>query len=116
MIKVANNNVVSIRYVMKNSKGEILENTMNNDPISYLHGSSGILPLLQAQLAGLKTGDKKIVYLTAESGFTNDDFIFDVMIDEVRAAMKEEILLGYPVKITVQKCEAGCDCYNLHTT
>jgi len=42
-----------------------------------LHGSSGILPLLQAQLAGLKTGDKKIVYLTAESGFTNDDFIFD---------------------------------------
>ena len=111
MAQVANNNVVSIRYVMKNSKGEILENTMNNDPVSYLHGSSGILPLLQVQLEGLKTGDKKIVLLTAESGLTNENFIFDVIIDEVRAAMEEEILLGYPVKITIQKCEADCDCY-----
>ena len=41
----------------------------------------------------------------------NEDFIFEVIIDEVRVALKEEILLGYPVKVNVQKCEAGCDCY-----
>ena len=53
----------------------------------------------------IKAGDKKTVYLTAESGLTNEDFIFEVIVDEVRAALKEEILLGYPVKLTVQKCE-----------
>jgi len=112
MMHISNNSVVSIRYIMKNSKEEVLENTMNNDPVNYLHGSTGILPLLQAQLEGLKAGDKKVVYLAAASGLTNENFIFEVIIDEVRAASTEEVLLGYPVKINVTKCEAGCDCYN----
>lgn len=108
---IAKNSVVSIRYIMKNGKEEVLENIMNDPPVSYLHGSPGIQPLLQAQLEGLKAGDKKCVYLTAESGLINEDFIFEVIVDEVRAALKEEILLGYPVKLNVPKCEADCDCY-----
>jgi hypothetical protein len=111
MMHIEKNSIVSIRYIMKNSKEEILENTMDEFPVSYLHGSSGIQPLLQAQLEGLKAGDKKIVYLTAESGLLNEGFIFEIIIDEVRAALKEEILLGYPVKLNVPKCEADCDCY-----
>jgi FKBP-type peptidyl-prolyl cis-trans isomerase SlyD len=112
MITVAKDRVVSIRYIMKNSKEEVLENTMNAQPVSYLQGASGILTLLQEQLEGLKVGDKKIVYLKAASGLTGEDFIFDVIIDQVRAAMKEELMLGYPVQADVQACEADCDCYN----
>ena len=108
---IVKNSVVSIRYIMKNSNEVVLENTMNDSPVSYLHGSTGIQPLLQAQLEGLKAGDKKTVYLTTESGLTNEDFIFEVIIDEVRVALKEEVLLGYPVKLNVSKCEADCDCY-----
>lgn len=110
-MQVTKHTVVSIRYIMKNSKGDALENTMNNDPVSYLHGSNTILALLQTQLEGMKTGDKKTVYLNAESGHTAEDFIFDVIIDNVRNAMEEEILLGYPVTTTVSKCEVDCDCY-----
>lgn len=108
---IANKSVVSIRYIMKNSSGDVLENTMNNDPVNYLHGSTGILPLLQLQLEGLKAGDKKVVYLKAASGLTSEDFIFEVIIDQVRIALKEEIMLGYPVRINVIKCETDCDCY-----
>ena len=110
-MQIAKNNVVSIRYIMKNSQGTVLENTMNNLPVSYLHGRDGIQPLLQEQLEGLKAGDKKVVYLPAAAGLTREDFIFEVIIDEVRAALKEEVLLGYPVKLNVPKCEADCDCY-----
>ena len=112
MIHIVNNSVVSIRYVMKNSKNEVLENTMNNDPVNYLHGSKTILPMLQTQLEGLKAGDKKIVYLPAASGLTHEDFIFEVIVDDVRAALEEEILLGYPVTINIAKCEEGCGCYD----
>jgi len=111
MTEVAKNRIVSIRYIMKNSKEEVLENTMNGIPVSYLHGSSGIQQLLQEQLEGLKRGDKKIVYLPASSGLTSEDFVFEVIIDEVSIASEEEIMLGYPVKPVVQKCEADCDCY-----
>lgn len=112
MIPVTKNSVVSIRYIMKNGAGEVLENTLNSEQVSYLHGSAGIQPLLQAQLEGLKAGDKKKVYLSEASGLTDEDFIFEVIIDEVRTALEEEILLGYPVKLSVAKCEADCDCYN----
>jgi len=114
IIPIAKNYVVAIRYVMKNSRGEVIENTMGCDPVNYLHGSAGIQPLLQAQLEGLRVGDKKTVHLAAKSGLTNEDFIFEVIVDDVRAASHEEIMLGYPVKLAVRKCEAACACYNYY--
>ena len=108
---IKNDKIVSMRYIMKDSKGEVLENTMNARPVSYLHGTPGILLLLQEQLAGLKAGDKKTVYLETKSGLTSEDFIFDVIIDDVREALKEEIILGYPVQSSAEACEPDCECY-----
>ena len=111
-MRVEKNKVVSIRYIMKNSKGEILENTMVRDPVSYLHGSSVIQLLLQAQLEGLERCDRKHVLLPATSGLASEDFLFEVVVDEVRLASEAELLLGYPVQLSVAKCEEDCDCYN----
>ncbi len=110
-MKIAKNSVVSIRYIMKDGAGLVLENTMNSHPVSWLHGSVGIQPLLQAQLEGLKAGDMATVYLDAASGLTTSNFSFDIIIDEVRTALEEELLLGYPVQLAVQPCGAGCLCY-----
>jgi FKBP-type peptidyl-prolyl cis-trans isomerase 2 len=111
MMRIGKNRVVSIRYIMKNSEGLVLENTMNSQPVSYLHGVTGIQPLLQSQLEGFGTGDKATVLLNAASGLTEEDFIFEVIIDQVRDALPEEMILGYPVAVNVQPCEADCDCY-----
>jgi len=108
---IEKNHVVSIRYIMKNSKQEVLENNMKGKPVSYLHGATGILPLLQEQLHGLKTGDKKRVYLATGQGLSKEDFIFEVIIDQVRMALDEEILLGYPVQLDVPHCDDDCECY-----
>jgi FKBP-type peptidyl-prolyl cis-trans isomerase 2 len=110
MIPVIKNSVVSIRYIMRNSRGEVLEDIMNNDPVNYLQGAAGIQPLLQAQLEGLKAGDKKSVYLPATAGLTSEDFIFDVIVDEVRLASEEEITSGHPLKLIIKKCGPGCNC------
>ena len=110
-MQVEKNNIVSIRYVMKNSKGDVLENTMDNDPVSYLHGSSAIEPLLQAQLEGLMRGNKKNIQLPAGSGLVSEDFIFEVIVDNIRIATEAEILLGYPVQLPGTRCEEDCDCY-----
>ncbi len=107
---IETNCVVALRYIMRNSKGETLENTIQSSPVNYLHGSAGILPLLQKQLEGLERGDKKKVQLSKESG-ADDNFSFDVIIDEVRAAFPEEIILGYPLQVTINTCGDDCDCY-----
>jgi hypothetical protein len=111
MMEISINCIVSMRYIMKNGRDEVLENTMQHDPVSYLHGAGGIHAMLQSQLEGLIAGSRKTVSLPATSGLTTEDFIFDVLIDQVRQASAEEILLGYPVTAVVEKCESDCDCY-----
>ena len=81
-IQINDNTAVSLRYVMKNNKGEILENILESKPVQYLHGSENILPQLEASLNGLKKGDTTSLSITDE----NEIFYFDVTIDDVRLA------------------------------
>ena len=112
MICVDKNTVVALRYVMRKGNGDVLEDIMQSTPVNYLHGSGGILPSLQLQLEGLHKGDKKKVYLFKENSNADDDFIFDVVIDDIREALAEEIMLGYPVQITTAICNDDCVCYD----
>jgi hypothetical protein len=111
MMHVSKNMVVSIRYIMRNSRDEILENNMQGVPVNYLHGSDAILPSLQKQLESSVRGDKKIVYLSAAQDDSPEDFAFEVTIDDVRQALPEEIMLGYPVLINNDICNENCECH-----
>ncbi len=115
-MKVGRNKVGLIDDVMRNAKGDVLENTAQAKPVSYLHGSSGIISLLQKQLQGLRKGDKIIVHLLKESGFTDEDFVFDVTIQDIRKAQREEIALGYPLSPGIEYCGTDCDCHNAEIT
>ncbi len=102
--------VVSLRYVMRNQDGVILENTMEGMPATYIQGSSGILPMLQQPLEGLKAGDRKKLSLP-NSVTGSGDLYFEVIIDHLRESLPEELMLGYPVLLNEKKCEEDCDCY-----
>jgi hypothetical protein len=112
MMTVTKNMVVAFRYVMKNSRGEVVENKMEASSKSYLHGSTGIQPALQLQFEGLKEGDTKTIYLKKENDQANDDFTFDVIIDKIRPALQQEIMLGYPVVTDNLFCDENCVCYD----
>lgn len=109
---VTKNMVVAFRYIMKNSRGEVVENIMEASSKSYLHGSTGIQAVLQLQFEGLEEGDTKTIYLKKENVQATEDFTFDVVIDEIRPALKEELMLGYPVVIDNLICDEDCICYN----
>lgn len=109
-MQIENQTVVSMRYIMKNADGDIMEENMNAAPVQYVHGAGTILPSLESSLYGLKAGDRKLIHLTAASGLPYEDFTFDIVINDVRPALEEELLQGYPVKVNVSKCGPGCDC------
>jgi FKBP-type peptidyl-prolyl cis-trans isomerase SlyD len=107
------NTVVSIRYKMLNGKGEELENILEGSPVKYLHGSGNILTALETDLVGLQAGDEKLVLMTKSTGFEeiNDDYSFQVFVDEVRAATEEEIIKGCPLeKEHLEVCGPECVC------
>lgn len=66
---IQNGKVVTLGYVLKNSKGEELDRADRNDPFVYLHGQGQIVPGLESALMGLDTGAKKQVSLKAADAY-----------------------------------------------
>ena len=113
MESVSENTVVAIRFSMTNSRGEILENIMEGPSIHYLHGSGHILPALEAQLIGLIAGDQKKIFISKDHGYegVDDDFIVEVVIDDVRQATQEELLKGISARDNPgESCGPDCIC------
>jgi FKBP-type peptidyl-prolyl cis-trans isomerase 2 len=61
-------NKVSFDYRLSIA-GEVVESSKGREPLTYTQGGSQILPALEAELAGLKVGDEKIVSLDAVDGY-----------------------------------------------
>jgi FKBP-type peptidyl-prolyl cis-trans isomerase SlyD len=68
-MNIQNGKVVDLKYRLKNSVGEILDESDAKDPFSYLHGAQQIVPGLENALAGLKVGDKKDVTVAPKDGY-----------------------------------------------
>lgn len=108
-LQIDNNTIVSLRYIMKNGSGEVLENNMDAAPVQYLHGCNAILPSLENALAGLSPGDKKSITFSDEQ--INETLYFDVIIDEVRVATTSEMANRTPaVKPSDKSSGPGCCC------
>jgi FKBP-type peptidyl-prolyl cis-trans isomerase SlyD len=109
-MQVAKKTVVALRYIMKNGKGEVLENILDSSPVKYLHGSGNILPQLESSLEGLEPGNLKSFTFSENANLQSpgEVFHFDVVIDEVRPGTEEEIESGKP--ITSKECGPDCCC------
>ncbi len=110
LLAVNTDTVVSLRYCMKNSQAEIVDNILQAKPVEYLHGSGYILPALEQELTGLRAGDTKQVVINSETSILLDaSFYFDVEIDSVRPATQDEMEKGKPARPVAQE-ECGPDC------
>jgi len=88
---IAKGSIVTLTYTMKNGRGDVLENRQ----ITYIHGSSEISSILQAQLEGLEPGQTKKAFLKRGDENADDDFAFDIVVESVREAMQIHLLSGF---------------------
>lgn len=90
-MKIVKDTVVSLRYELFGSEGELLEKT--EEPVSYLHGGyDGIFPLVEEALHGKAVGGQCRVTLQPDDAFGEYDHTL-VMV-EPRSAFPEEIAVG----------------------
>lgn len=68
-MKISNNMAVSIHYTLTNDAGEVLDSSSGKEPLSYLHGSHGIIPGLEEQLEGKSIGDSFKATIAPENGY-----------------------------------------------
>ena len=84
MIRVGSNRMVALRYLMKNSAGHVLVDTMDDKPVTFLYGSGEIIDGLERELNGLQIGDRKSFVLSRQIAPDLDDaFYFDIIIDDI---------------------------------
>ena len=65
---IANDKVVSLKYVLTDPAGEVLDSS-EDEPLEYLHGHQNIIPGLENALTNHKVGDKLKVEVAPEQGY-----------------------------------------------
>ena len=68
---IKKDSVVSLSYTLKNGAGEELDKADSAQPFVYLHGSGQIVPGLESELEGMKTGDKTDVTVPPDKAYGN---------------------------------------------
>lgn len=72
-MKIAQDSVVHISYILRDGKGEVLDESVADDSFLYLHGHQNIVPGLEKALDGKAAGDSVKVSLTPDEGYGDFD-------------------------------------------
>lgn len=68
-MRIDKNKVVAIDYELKDDNGQVLDTSENRGPLSYLHGSGGIIPGLERELDGKEEGEQLVVSVPPEDAY-----------------------------------------------
>lgn len=88
---IAKDTVVSVRYELFDSEGELLEKV--EEPVSYLHGGyDGIFPLVEEALHGKRIGDYCSVTMQPDDAFGEYDH--DLVEVEPLSSFPKDVAVG----------------------
>lgn len=73
--------VISFHYTLKNEKGEVLDSSTGQEPLSYLEGGQQIISGLEKEVGLLKTGDKKNIKVAAGDAYGDRDERFVITVE-----------------------------------
>ena len=68
-MQIEDGRVVFIQYKLTDSQDNLLDESPEDEPMAYLHGAVGIVPGLEAELKGKKTGDEFDVTIAPEDAY-----------------------------------------------
>lgn len=66
---IKNGSIVSIHYELKNETGEVISASSPKEPLVFKHGTGAIIPGLEKELTGRKTGDEFVAVIPPEEGY-----------------------------------------------
>jgi FKBP-type peptidyl-prolyl cis-trans isomerase SlyD len=66
---IGDDSVVAFHYALRDDTGSITESSSGGSPVVYMHGRNNIVPGLEIELVGKKSGDKFTAIVTPEQGY-----------------------------------------------
>ena len=68
-MQVEKNKVVAIDYKLTDAKGAMIDSSADHGPLTYIQGIGNLIPGLEKELEGKKTGDNLKVTIAAKDGY-----------------------------------------------
>jgi len=72
-MKIEQHQVVSIDYELKNDDGKVLDSSAGQQPLTYLHGTGGLIPGLEKALEGKSAEDELEVTIAPAEAYGEFD-------------------------------------------
>jgi FKBP-type peptidyl-prolyl cis-trans isomerase SlyD len=100
---IGDDSVVTFHYKLSDDTGTFNESSDGDNPIVYLHGRNNIVPGLEKQLAGKKSGDKLTATVTPDEGYgqRNDNAVQRVPVKHL--ATKGPYTVGQMVVVNTRE-------------
>ena len=83
---IALNRVVRFSYILTDDKAQVLDRSIDGEPLAYLHGGGAIIPGLEAALEGKRAGESLQVRIAAADAYGERD---DELVQSVPREMFE---------------------------
>lgn len=82
-MKIANERVVSFHYTLTDDQGQELDSSRGSEPLTYIHGTQGLIPGLERELEGRQAGEtfQASIQPADAYGEVNPDLIQDVPLE-----------------------------------
>lgn len=94
LMRIAANTVAAFDYTLSNAQGEELDTSRGAEPLEYLHGAGNIIPGLERELEGLRTGEEKSVVVQPADGYGLRDARLLVSVPRERFETDDTIEVG----------------------
>ncbi|MEZ4953419.1 MAG: peptidylprolyl isomerase [Saprospiraceae bacterium] len=98
-MQITRDTVVSVHYRLQrdNPEGELIEETFNGNPLTFLFGVGQMIPDFEQNLEGKMVGDKHAFGITSENAYgpVNQDAIVDLPIETfiIDGKLAEDLLV-----------------------
>jgi FKBP-type peptidyl-prolyl cis-trans isomerase SlyD len=100
---ISDDSVVTFHYKLRDDTGTFNESSEDGSPVVYMHGHNNIVPGLEKELAGKKSGDKLTATVTPEEGYgqRNENAVQRVPLKHL--ATKGPIAVGQMVVVNTRE-------------
>jgi FKBP-type peptidyl-prolyl cis-trans isomerase SlyD len=100
---IGDDSVVTFHYKLRDDTGSFNESSENGSPVVYMHGHGNIVPGLEKELAGKKSGDKLTATVAPEEGYgqRNENAVQRVPLKHL--ATKGPIAVGQMVVVNTRE-------------
>jgi len=93
-MKIASNKVATLHYTLKDDKGALIESSVGNEPLTYIHGIGNLIPGLESQLEGKQAGDKISVVVKPADAYGEHDAELIEEVDRAEFDDGEDLDVG----------------------